>query len=558
MTLRGSSRALPALGLVFATACAPADPGVRGRDGEPPIARVAASAEGMVVSGSAPATRVGAGILAAGGNAADAAIATAFALAVTEPTQSGLGGRTQALVHGPRGPAFGVDATTEVPARYDPETATPAEDGYGTVAIPGTVAGLARVHAEAGALSWAQLIEPSIHLAEDGFVLSEGEARRLAGIRERLLLSEGARSAFLRPGGAAHAAGDVMRQPDLARVLRVLRDEGPEAFYRGGIAEEMARDLEAHGWVTAEDLAAYRAEPSILVRGSFGGLELVGTYLPASGATVIEAAQILDRVGLSGMGPDLRALTVGRALLMAFEDREAARADARPAAADAAWITSDELASERARALSRGAAPRSGLDALEPEHTSHISVVDRDGMSVAMTQSLGPTGGARVATPGLGFLYAATLGGYLGRVEPGERPWSSQSPLIALRGGRPALVMGGGGSRRIISAMVETLVRVEVEGRTIEEAVAAPRLHPSATWVFERATPSDTLPPGAWLARERGYPVRADSAGVFFARLNVIGIAGAERIATGVADPRWPWGAASGPRPYAPAGGRRR
>ncbi|HSM05421.1 MAG TPA: gamma-glutamyltransferase [Longimicrobiales bacterium] len=517
-----------------------------------PLARVATSEGGMVVSGSEPATRAGAEILARGGNAVDAAVATAFALAVTEPTQSGLGGRTQALVRRPSGETFGVDATTVVPAGYDPDTAEPAEDGYSVIAIPGTVAGLARLLDEGGSMTWADVIGPALRLAEDGFPLSEGEARRFAGIRDRLALSEGARATFVKSDGTDWEAGERFAQPELARVLRALAVEGPGAFYEGWIAEAMVEDFQRHGGaVAAPDLAGYEALPALVVEGRFGTLDLIGTYLPASGATTIEALQILDRVELPGPEAPDRALVMGAALLAAFEDRETARRDPRPPEQDAAWVTSDSLADARASRLASrparvvgAASVPAGADR-ETAHTSHLSVVDARGMAVAMTQSLGPTGGSRVATAGLGFLYAATMG-YLDRSEPGDRPWSSQSPLIGLRDGRLAVVMGGAGSRRIISAMVGTLVRMEVDGLGLEEAMAAPRFHPSGSWTFERMD-SMPEPVGAQAARVAGYTVEIQPSDTWFARLNVITVDPPSGSITGVADPRWAWGAAAGP-----------
>ena len=195
-----------------------------------------------------------------------------------------------------------------------------------------------------------------------------------------------------------------------------------------------------------------------------------------------------------------------------------------------------------------GLGPPNSNQRPESPNTTHVSVVDSDGMAVAMTQSLGPTGGSRVATEGLGFLYAASVGGYLGYVQPGDRPWSSQSPLIALRDGRPAYVMGGAGARRIISALVQTMVRIETEGMSTEEAIRAPRLHPAGSaWRFERSNGSDIDPPGAALTREAGYEVRVLPFGYYFARLNVITVDRTTGVLTGVADPRWTWGTASGP-----------
>ena len=555
--------------VVFVTGCspvpdmasAPSDP-----DARPTLS--ATSAHGMVVTGSPAATAAGVTILEAGGNAIDAAVATALALAVAEPTQSGLGGRTQALVYLADGTSFGVDGTTAVPADYDPDTAEQSDDGYPVIGVPGTVAALEAVLQRGGSMSWSEVIAPELTLAEGGVVLTGGEAGRLASIADRLRESDGARAAFLRADGTAYAEGDTLRQPDLAAVLRTLGDEGADAFYEGRIAEVIARDLEEHGYVDRADLAAYRPRPSILTHGRIGGLDLLGTYLPASGGTTIEALQIAAQVEVDALSSDERAVATALSLLAAFEDRESALADARPEDEDAAWITSVERARERAEEIravlaapSRPTAQRHELHApvtalssrktpTESPFTTHLSVVDDRGNAVSMTQSLGPSGGSRVATPGLGFLYAATLGGYLGRVEPGDRPWSSQSPLIGLRDGRPVFVIGGAGSRRIISGLVNTLLRVELDGASLAEAMAEPRLHPSSTWTFEEAVAqrsTEGRPAGAKLAEALGHEVVIRPFDVWFARLNAIAIDRTTGEFQGVADPRWPWGSAAGP-----------
>ena len=509
------------------------------------LPRIATGTRGMVVSGSEHATRAGAQILDRGGNAVDAAVATAIALAVTEPTQSGLGGRTQAVVWSPSAPAFGIDATTVVPAGFRTPDRPQPEDGYAVIGVPGSVAAWAELIERTGSLPWNEVIAPALRLAEEGFALSEGEAGRLASVAERLAETPGARAVFLAEDGSAFEAGDTLVQPDLARVLRALAEEGPRVFYEGWIAEQMVADLRGAGSVVSlADLRSYDVRESIMVTGSFESLDLVGSYLPASGATTIEALQILDQLDLAALEPDDRALAIGRALEASFRDREDARADPDPPDVDAAWITSVELAQTRAAEILNGALDFSFVGPDESPNTTHLSVVDGSGMAVSMTQSLGPTGGSRVATQGLGFLYAATMG-YLDRSEPGARPWSSQSPLIALRGGDLALVIGGAGARRIISAMVQTLVRSEVEGLPIDEALAAPRLHPTDRWHFEQID-SDVIPAGAELIRDLGVPVFVRPSSTYFARINAISV-GADGEMIGIADPRWAWGAASGP-----------
>jgi gamma-glutamyltranspeptidase/glutathione hydrolase len=178
----------------------------------------------------------------------------------------------------------------------------------------------------------------------------------------------------------------------------------------------------------------------------------------------------------------------------------------------------------------------------EPAFTTHVSVADGDGNAVALTQSLGPTGGARVVTPGLGFLYASTMGGYLAGGGPGYRPWSSQAPLLVLRGGEPWLVLGGAGARRILSALVATVTRMVDRGLSLEEALAAPRIHPSGG----RIHVEEGWPEAEALA-ELGYTVEPRERS-WFARLMVV-----ERTEgggfLGAGDPRWSGSAAAGPDP---------
>jgi len=547
------------------------DPSLLGGPGVPVHSR-----SGVVVSGSRLATSVGVNVLEQGGNAVDAAVATAFALAVVEPSMSGIGGRTQLVLRTADGVIAAIDGTTEVPVAY---SGGPVDDesayGWSTIAVPGTVAALAHALRAHGSWPLARIIEPAIRLAGDGFLLPEAEAVRIAGAAERLREFDGSRSAFLRPDGSAYGFGELLVQPDLATTLRAIAENGEDAFYRGPIAERMAEDIAAHGGlVTAADLTAYRAEESIVVRGSYRGHELVGSYLPASGATTIEILQILDHVDLSRVTGSADWISlVAQALLIGFEDREA---DVATPAEKAVWLTSRELAAERAgtlrlppatalmstrsrpmvdvapavvrrdRPLSLVHVQPGATDISEPAHTTHVSVADRWGGVVALTQSVGPVMGSKVTTPGLGFLYAATMG-YLGELEPGtRRHWSSQSPLLVLRDGRPVLAIGGAGARRIISAVVETVSRFIDEGLPIDEALAAPRFHPTPSRIDVEVRPG-----AAWseaeLERLRtlGFTVRTRDDAPYFARVNVAGWNATASVWTGVADPRWAGAAAA-------------
>jgi gamma-glutamyltranspeptidase/glutathione hydrolase len=403
---------------------------------------------------------------------------------------------------------------------------------------------------------------PAIALAEEGFFLPDAEAARIASVATQLREFEGSRHYFLKPDGSLFLAGERFRQPDLARTLRAVATRGPVAFYRGDIARSIDADMARRGgFVRFEDLAGYAAEQALVVRGNYRGYDLAGTYLPASGATTIQILQILDQLDLSAYAGTSRwAAVVAQALLLGFADRDSVM---EPPSRKAAWLVSRSLALERARAVRVAPAdsqsPRNPLlhegaspaFAEEPEHTTHLSVVDRDGMVVALTQSVGPLMGSKVAAPGLGFVYAATMG-YLGDVVPGERPFSSQSPLVVLRGGRPVYVLGAAGARRIISAIVETLSRAIDQRLPFEQAMASPRFHvtPGFVDLEDRADAAWTRSDSTEI-RRFGFEPRFRSDAPYFGRINGISWDVAERDWVGVADSRWQ-GAASGPSAIRP------
>jgi gamma-glutamyltranspeptidase/glutathione hydrolase len=483
-------------------------------------------------------------MLAQGGNAVDAAVAAAFALAVTEPSQSGLGGRTHVLIRTPDGRFAGLDGWTEVPATL--VTALTGESdtvyGYATIAVPGTVGALTLLQRQHGSLSLGEVMAPAIGLAEHGFPLSPGEASRIQAAAQRLRQFPGSRRAFLKPGGDPYTAGEGFAQPDLARVLRAIAAGGDSAFYQGWIADSIAADMARHGGsVRRQDLARYRPDEARIVRGSYRGYDLVGTYLPASGVTVIEALQILENFDLAGRtGTALWASLVSQALLASFVDR--AESQRLPPEPEAAKLTSKEWAARKAKTLRAGRTGPSGFDA---DHTTHLSEVDRNGMVVALTQSLGPNLGSKVVTPGLGFLYAATMG-YLPAGAPGERPFSSQAPVMVLRAGRPAYVTGGGGGRRIVSASVQVLSRLIDQQLPLVQALAAPRLHPTDDRLILEHRDRAAWPPAVRDSlRTLGFTLGSNGDGAYFARLHAIAWDAASQRWVAAADDRW-FGAAAG------------
>jgi gamma-glutamyltranspeptidase/glutathione hydrolase len=519
------------------------------------VRQVARSPYGMVVTAQPLATLAGRQVLELGGNAADAAVAAGFAIAVVEPSMNGIGGRNQILIRTPVGDVYGIDGTTQVPGGYDPDTAPSASHGYATIGVPGAVAGLLRLHAEYGSLPLPQIMGPAIDYAESGFRLTPGEAERQAGARGALGESEGGRAYFLRADRGSYRAGERLVQADLAQTLRRIAAGGAEEFYTGSIAERIAADMEANGgFLTRSSLAAYEAVSARVVRGTYRGYEIVGLDVPASGAIAIQALHIAEHFDAERLGPEAWAAVLGQAVGLAALDRSTLGTDSA-----AARVTSREWAAHKAQRIHLGT-PAAGVGALGPEtpastdwlardgHTTHLSTADADGMMVALTQTIGPDMGSRIATPGLGFLYAVTLGGYLGRVEPGERVRSSITPLFVEIDGRPVVILGAAGGGRIISAVVQAVSRIVDDGMTLPEALAAPRVHPGSSgpgMARVSRLSIEAAPGDGWSDAELevfqglGFDVEPSRRRGAFGRIHAIAYDAAAGTWIGVADPDW-------------------
>lgn len=554
----------------------------------PGAAKVAGSVDGVVVAAQPLAAEAGARMLAAGGNAADAAVAAAFAISVVEPSMNSIGGRTQVLVRTPAGAFAGIDATTQAPATYDAATATQASYGYPTVGVPGALAGLVKLLDEHGTMSLDRVMAPAIELARRGFRLSPGEAARHRAALERIAEFRGTRAHFLTADGQPREAGSLFVQPDLAGTLDAIAKGGPDVFYRGHLADMMIRDLTRGGSpVTRRSLADYRALDARIVRGSYRGYEVVGTDIPASGAVSIGILHVLENFDLSALDEDQWASLVGQAIGKGFEYRgmlgTAADADRFLDKEFAAQVASEisvpgvvlQRAAHRARAPGprvanaapslRRAAPaapaasasfvvalpgetptRAAVDwtgatwGSESTHTTHLSAADGQGMYVALTQTIGPNMGSKVATPGLGFLYAATLGGYLGDLEPGERARSSISPLMVLQDGEPVLVLGAAGGARIVSSVVQAVLRFVDQGMTLPDALAAARVHPTDDGVALETSPGIGWGDAVVTEIEASGILVEEVADVgAFGRIHGIFVDPATGERVGVADPDW-------------------
>ncbi len=535
-----------------------------------PVGQQEVSAEAMVTTAHPLATDAARAVLDQGGNAADAAVAAGFTLAVVEPAMSHLGGRIQILVRSPDGRLQGYNGMTEVPASYKrPEQ--PVSQGYGTIATPGVVAGLARLHAEHGSLPWPELLEEPSRIAREGFVVLPGAAARYKSGLDRFKDNPGFQQVFIESDGSAYDAGDVLKQPALARTISRLGQAGADDFYHGQIAQQIAADMASNGgYVTAEDLAAYRVLDGRNITTSYRGFEVHSLAAPAGGGLVVKALNVLENFDMAALTEAQWAAVINQALALTINSMadDPAELDLNHVA-DKTWAAQQAasiripLAAVDAEAASASSLTENTLRSSatdwsgsqwgqESHHTSHFTIADCDGRIVSITQTVGPLFGARVITPELGFVYAATMGSYLSAADqaPGSRPRTTIAPTVVTRDGEVVLALGAAGGIRILSAIVQTISRELDQGHDPVTAVALPRVHPvrGRTDSGKRITYTDKInlemtPERGWPIavaddlRAAGFEVTAVDRQAAFGRVHLVARAGGAW--QGVADPDW-------------------
>ncbi|MFZ5610117.1 MAG: gamma-glutamyltransferase [Pseudomonadota bacterium] len=500
------------------------------------------AAQGMVASQEAVASKVGADILAQGGNAVDAAVAVGFALAVTLPRAGNLGGGGFMLVHladtgrdiaidyremAPK--AAGRDMFLDAAGEVDNDK---ARFSHAAAGVPGTVAGLAHALRQYGTMPLTKVMAPAIALAEQGIVVSYDLAGSLARARERLSASPAARAKFFHPDGSGLRPGETWRQQDLARSLKKVAKDGPQAFYRGAIAKAIAKDMAANGGlVTLEDLAAYRVIERPVLTGVYRGYRIVTMPPPSSGGVhLIQMLNVLE-------GDDLKALGVGSAdyihllaatMKQAYADRSKYLGDPDffdvPVAAltDKAYARAIRAGIDMARARpSHEIAPAARLP-FESNETTHFSVLDRWGNAVANTYTLNFSYGSGRVAAGTGILlnnemddFSAKpgapngfglIGGEANAIAPGKRPLSSMTPVIVLKDDKPFLLTGSPGGSTIITTVLQMLLNVLDHGMNVAEATATPRIHHQ--WLPDRLFLEPGISPDTVrLLEGKGYKV---------------------------------------------------
>ncbi len=472
--------------------------------------RTVRAAGGMVVSETPFASQAGAEVLRSGGNAVDAAIATGFALAATHPAAGNIGGGGFMIVRWPDGRATAVDFREKAPLASYPEMFLEEDGEYSydlhheshlAVGVPGTVAGFAMAHERYGSGAWSRLVDPAVGLARDGFPVSERLARSL----ERFLRDVRGRypasvAAFSRDG-RPYAAGETLRQADLARTLERIRDRGRRGFYAGETARLLAEEMRrGGGLITEEDLARYRAVEREPIRGTYRGHEVLSMPPPSSGGVaIVEMLNILEGFDLATMehGSADHYHLLAETMRRAYRDRAAHLGDTDFVDVPVGRLTSKEYAAQLRESIRMDRAGVSRPADVEPTaegtHTTHYSVVDADGLAVSVTYTLEQGYGSGIVVPGAGFLLNNEMGdfnpqaglttrdGLIGTeanlVRPEQRMLSSMSPSILSRDGELVAVTGSPGGRTIINTVLQMILHVVDFGMAIDEAVAAPRIH---------------------------------------------------------------------------------
>jgi gamma-glutamyltranspeptidase/glutathione hydrolase len=484
---------------------------------DPP--RLALGTRGAVAGPEAHASEVGLAVLREGGNAVDAAVAVAFALAVTHPEAGNVGGGGFMVVRMADGRLGAIDYRETAPraahrdmyldARGEPTRESIV--GPRAAGIPGTVAGLALAHARFGTLAWRRLVEPAVRLARDGHALDAYHAEEMEAARAKALAARLPASAavFTRPGGGRWRAGALWKQPELAATLAAVAERGPEAFYRGPIAERMALEVKRAGGIwSRDDLASYRAVERTPIVFSYRGHDVVTMPPPSAGGVVLRmilaAAEHFDLARRPWRGVEAHHLYL-EAARRAYADRNSLLGDPDFVVAmqtakllDPAYMRSrladvDAHAATPSSRVTPGIAPVRQPPPREPMHTTHFSVVDEAGNAVANTYTLNTSFGSLFVVPGTGVLLNNEMDDFsvkpgtanvyglvqseLNRIEPGKRMLSSMTPTILVKDGALRALVGSPGGPTITTTVAQIVRAVVDYDKTIDEAVAAPRLH---------------------------------------------------------------------------------
>lgn len=540
--------------------------------------QIAKSDKGMVAAAHPLATQAGNEILEAGGNAADAALATAFVISVVEPTMNGIGGRNLILVRKKDGSFQGYNGMTEIPRSYTPPE-VPVRNGHKTIATPGVVAALMRLHKEHGSLPLSKIMEAAIRHANEGFEILPGEAIRHKMAYKDIVLDPGFRGQMLKSDTILYTAGESLKQPDLANTLQRIADTGGDDFYNGEIAQKIVEDMKANGgYVSLEDLKQYEAPDMRYVTTNYRGFQIHTMPAPSGGGLLVKTLNILENFDLKSLNDTQWAAIINQALAisintMATDYRESdlnlvQSKEWAKLQADSVIVPTTEKGDNVSNLTLSSQLLADNTDwsgdswGKESHHTTHFVTADCKGMVVSITQTVGPLFGSKVITPGLGFVYASTMGTYLSNSDqaPGSRPRTTIAPTVVTKDGKTVMVLGAAGGLRILSGITQTISRHIDRDLDIREAVAAPRIHPEM--VVDSITKerrfvgtkfsAEFTPKNGWSKMDSiawanaGFDVKGINRYGAFARVHAATFDPLTNTWTGVADPDWE-GTAQGP-----------
>lgn len=461
----------------------------------------------VVAAGKYEASLAGIEILKAGGNAVDAAVAVAFALGVTEPNSSGIGGGGFMTIHSENGDNVFVNFREKAPAAATPDMwQVDAEGnviggqnmtGGKSIGIPGEVKGMeyAFQNYGSGNVTWEQLIQPAIKLAEEGYIVTPTLYNDMSGSYDAMINYPEFGGVYLNEDGLNYQVGDTFKNPDLAKTMKMIAENGSNAFYKGAIAQKIVETANKYGGVfTLEDLANYDVKVMEPVTGTYRGYQIISSPLPSSGGThVIEALNIMENFDIKSMGFDspekLHIMT--EAFKMCFHDREEFMGDPDYVEVPVNGILSKERAKVLASQIDPGRASR--YEQVSPwqyehEDTTHFSVADEKGNMVSVTQTVNGLFGSKVLPDGYGFVLNNEMGDF--SVDPASPnaiagnkvPLSSMSPTIVLKeDGTPFMVLGSPGATKIITTVAQVISNAIDFNMTMQEAIDAPRLYNNAT-----------------------------------------------------------------------------
>ena len=533
---------------------------------------------GMVAAQQRLSAQAGADILAAGGNAVDAAIATGFSLAVTLPRAGNLGGGGFMVVHDAAADEqFSIDyremaprgATRDMYLDENGEVDTnKSRFSHLAAGVPGTVAGFWLAHRKSGRLPWKRLLQPAIEQARQGVVVSYDLSSLLKQRKQRLCADKATCKYFYKANGVPYEPGELLIQSDLADTLERIAEEGPDAFYRGAIADRIVAEMErGGGLVDHESLAGYKPALREVTRGTYRGYDIVTMPPPSSGGVhIVQMLNMLENFPLRelGAGSADSVHLLAEVMRLAYADRSKHLGDPDFWPVPMTWLTSKEYARELAATIDMERARDSNdvAPGVEPpresEDTTHYSVIDKDGNVVSNTYTLNLSFGSGIAVEGAGFLlnnemddFSAKpgvpnafglLGGDANAIEAGKRPLSSMTPVIVFADGEPWFATGSPGGSRIISSVLQVVVNAIDHGMNLAAAGAAPRMHhqwhPDVLQLETGFSP-DTLR----LLEQRGHELQPSRWSM--GSIQSVGIR--DGVFRGAADPRRPNAAAVAP-----------